>query len=477
MAAAHFVESAVERFIGHRCGAIRCLEAAATAAEGDDDVALTRSVRRVVETARLGLAGALGPVVPAVPAARVEGGAPTHDARAIAAYDAWATHWRARDVAQSAAVLEQLMLTDPTDSLGLTLLHHTYSAAGDTANLSSCVARVMPFWDARTPGFVNMLTMRSTALLESGGSASAEIARDVAMNALEHDPTHSPAILAAAVAYDATGAYREGLRFLREAEEDWQLDEAEAAVDGDDGGVALAQARRINSVWISFELEQGNEDAALRRYDGELGYDMPRDVASLVDVTNTLGRLHFANVPIGERWGDLAAAWSAAAPAKEPLCAMASASRALAFSLAGVPPAGDGDGQVEGDASELDVAIARSQSDPAGALATLVGPQRSRAARQLGGLRFQRELFDWHLPTDCAVRSPRAEDALVARALLAERTAERPQCARTWWRLSETLDHVDATLLSPDDPASGVGQTARHTAVSLGYGSGAWGAH
>lgn len=483
------VEAAVERFVGHRCGAARALDEAVAVAEGSAEVeALARAVRGVVTTVRLGLAGAVGlredlPMDSASAAAASTAAAAladsTREARAAAAYASWLEHWSARRVAQSAAALEQLMLTDPTDSLGLALLHHTYAAAGDTANLSHCVGRVMPFWDTRTPGFVDMLTMRSSALLESGGSASAEVAHDIAMNALEHDPTHSPAILAAAFAFDATGRYREGLRFLREVEADWQFDPMEAA-SADDGRAALAQARRINSVWISFELEEGNEDAAMRRYDGEIGDDLPADdVASLVDVTNALGRLHFAGLPVDQRWDELAAAWSTGVAPGEPLCAMASASRALTLSLSST--GGDGSDaaskrQHDGD-EDYCAAVASAQVDPAGALEILTGPQRSRAARRLGGFRFQRELFDWHLPTDCALRSPRPSDALVARALLAERTAERPQCARTWWRLSDTLDHVDETLLTAEAEASGVGNSARQTAVSLGYGCGPWGAH
>ena len=83
----------------------------------------------------------------------------------------------------------------------------------DRANLRDSVARVLPRWDARMPGYTNLVGMYAFGCAENGGLERAE---ELAMRNLHMDPYDAWSVHCVAHILDHQCRRNEGLRFMRE---------------------------------------------------------------------------------------------------------------------------------------------------------------------------------------------------------------------------------------------------------------------
>jgi hypothetical protein len=216
------------------------------------------------------------------------------------------------------------------------------------------------------------------------------------------------------------GRAREGLALLAASESAW--------IDGTGLCVHLAWHRAL------FHLEADNPDGALAVYDGQVANVRAPDISALADASALLWRLQLRNVDVGGRWRLLADRWE-----KQPLIdvrpfyvvhammAFAVAERtAAAGRVLEALPHFDARGALASPPEEAlapplcEGLLAFAASDYAACLEWLVRVRD--IAHRCGGSLAQCDLIHLTL-TEAALR---ARKARLARALVAERAAQKP---------------------------------------------------
>jgi hypothetical protein len=84
----------------------------------------------------------------------------------------WA--WSGGDLLTAGAHWEAILLDYPTDILALRLQHFATFWTGNSVALRDGMARALPAWDERTPGYSYVLGMYAFGLEEAGEYAMAE---------------------------------------------------------------------------------------------------------------------------------------------------------------------------------------------------------------------------------------------------------------------------------------------------------------
>lgn len=161
--------------------------------------------------------------------------------------------WREGHQRLSAALLEGALRQSPADALLVRLLHDIYFFLGDNLNLRNSVARCMQSWDPSMPGYGFVSGMLSFGFEEC---LQFDRAEDFGMQAVNLNPEDSWAVHAVAHVYEMTCRSREGKRFLRETREHWEK--------------ANLFNHHIHWHWALFNLEDGEYQYAMGRYDGEM---------------------------------------------------------------------------------------------------------------------------------------------------------------------------------------------------------------
>ncbi len=325
--------------------------------------------------------------------------------------------WLDGDQALAAQRYGAIVTDRPRDILALAVAHALDFRLGQRRMLRDRVAEVLPEWKAAVPGYASVLAMYAFGLEENGQYRRAE---EMARRALALDPRHPGAIHVIAHVMEMQGRAREGLEFLAATESAW--------VDATGISVHLAWHRAL------FHLDLDDPPSALVVYDAQIANMRVPDMSGLADASALLWRLHLRNIRVGERWRQLADGWESqplddARPFHviHAMMAFAAAGRKAAaqrvFSSLSQAETSGASASYPENALVLPLCkalLAFAHGDYAGCAKLLVRVRH--IAHRCGGSIAQCDLV--HLTvTEAALR---AREGVLARALVAERTAQKP---------------------------------------------------
>jgi len=189
---------------------------------------------------------------------------------------------------------------------------------GDALNLRNRVSRVLPHWDASTPGYSYVLGMHAFGLEEMNQYAESEA---VALRALSMQPKDGWAVHAAVHVMEMQGRIDEGMAFLRAREADWAPDNAFAFHNFWHLGLFCMDGARYEDAIALFDRHVHPEPAAF--------------ALSLVDATALLWRLRLEGVEVGERAERVADEWEARLADETGFYAFNDVHAAMALGIAG----------------------------------------------------------------------------------------------------------------------------------------------
>jgi hypothetical protein len=331
------------------------------------------------------------------------------------AHAAAAAAWLSGDFEGAIRRYGDILLDHPRDLLALQVAHVGDFLLGQTPLLRDRVAQVLPHWDDSVPGHGYVQGMYAFGLEENNQHARAEAA---GLRALGLDARDAWAVHAVTHVKEMQGHTDAGIRWLTDRQADW----TQAA------GFAYHNWWHLGL----FHLERGETQPVLDIYD-RLVHPRPSQVAyENVDASALLWRLHLRGVDVGARARDLADCWASAA--HDAFYAFNDVHAVMAFvashqldqaqaTLQAMARASGSNARVT---SEVGLPIARAllafgQGHYDATLDHLL-PMRHKAHR-FGGSNAQRDLVHLTL-TESALRARRPG---LARALVAERLAEKPE--------------------------------------------------
>jgi len=322
--------------------------------------------------------------------------------------------WLGGDHALALERYGAIIVDFPDDILALAVAHALDFRLGLRRMLRDRVAQVLPEWDAAMPGYASVLAMYAFGLEENGQYRRAE---KMARRALEIDPRHPGAMHVIAHVMEMQGRGREGLEFLAANESAW-IDTSFA--------VHLAWHRAL------FYLDAEDAPSALAVYDAQIARS--RAMSELADASALLWRLQLRNVHLGERWSHLADLWEKQEFAAARPFYIAHAMMAFAASGRSAPARRIFDQLRRAEASGAlashpeerliaplcDALSAFARGDYAGCVERLEAVRH--IAHECGGSHAQCDLLQLTF-VEAALRANKAN---LARALVAERTAQKP---------------------------------------------------
>jgi tetratricopeptide (TPR) repeat protein len=325
--------------------------------------------------------------------------------------------WLEGDQALAVERYGAILIDQPRDILALAVAHAIDFRLGQRRMLRDRVAQILPEWNESLPGYASVLAMYAFGLEENGQYRRAE---EMARRALALDPGHPGAIHVIAHVMEMQGRDREGLEFLAKTESAWK--------DTTGISVHLAWHRAL------FHLDADDPESALAVYDAQIVNPREADRSELADASALLWRLELLNFRVDERWKPLADRWqtldlNGARPfyVAHAMMALAATGRTAAVqrifnALPHVEMSGITSSYSE-DVLLLQLCkalLAFAHGDYASAVELLTRVRH--IAHRCGGSLAQCDLI--HLTfTEAAFR---AQKANLARALVAERTAQKP---------------------------------------------------
>jgi tetratricopeptide (TPR) repeat protein len=200
--------------------------------------------------------------------------------------------WLDGDPALAAERYGAIVIDRPHDVLALATAHALDFRLGQRRMLRDRPAQALPAWNPAMPGYESVLAMYAFGLEEDGQYRRAE---EFARRALAIDPVHPGAIHVLAHVMEMEGRAREGLAFLDQTEEAW--------IEGTGFSVHLAWHRAL------FQVEADDPASALATYDAQIASSHGVEMPALADGAALLWRLKLRNIPVGERWQELANLW------------------------------------------------------------------------------------------------------------------------------------------------------------------------
>jgi tetratricopeptide (TPR) repeat protein len=331
--------------------------------------------------------------------------------------------WLDGDQALAVERYGAILIDWPRDILALMVAHALDFRLGQRRMLRDRVAQVVTEWESAAPGYASVLAMYAFGLEENGQYRRAE---KMARRALAIDPRHPGAIHVIAHVMEMQGRAREGLEFLAATESAWK---------GTTGiSVHLAWHRAL------FHLDADDPKSALGVYDSQIAN--AEDMSELADASALLWRLQLQNIRLGERWQLLADRWQMQDLTGVRLFYVAHAMMAFAgarrtaaaeriFSVLPQVETSGASASYPEEALMLPLCkalLAFARSDYVGCVELLTRVRH--ITHRCGGSLAQCDLI--HLTfTEAAFRARRAN---LARALVAERKAQKPAS-----RLNRTL--------------------------------------
>lgn len=377
-------------------------------------------------------AAAAGPMLAASVAA-IEAARPDLDDPARR-HAAAARAWLDGDQALAAERYGAIVVDRPRDALALMVAHALDFRLGRRLMLRDRIAQVLPEWEPAMPGYASVLAMYAFGLEENGQYRRAE---KLARRALDLDPKLVAAIHVIAHVMEMQGRGREGLEFLAATEPAW--------VEGTGFSVHLAWHRAL------FHLDADDPAAALAVYDAQIANGERLDMSVLADASALLWRLRLRSIEVGDRWRLLADRWEthALAGARPFYIVHAMMAYAATGRTAAAAQAMQALRHVEPSNSALslpeealalplcEALLAFAFRDYAACVASLTRVRH--IAHRCGGSLAQCDLI--HLTfTEAALRAHKAQ---LARALVAERAAQKP-ASRLNRRLQQRLQTMPA---------------------------------
>ncbi|MCK6453352.1 MAG: tetratricopeptide repeat protein [Alphaproteobacteria bacterium] len=357
--------------------------------------------------------------------------------------------WLHGDFRRSVALYGDILIDYPRDVAALQLAHLGDFYLGQSMMLRDRVARVLPDWDASTPGYGYVMGMHAFGLEETGDYGRAEERARVALAMNRRDPW---AVHAGAHVMEMQGRLADGIEWLGSRAPDWSHDNGFA----------------FHNWWhlALYRLDLGQVERVLELYDTAIRPKRSDVVLEMIDAAAMLWRLHLRGIELKQRWDELAESWAPRAGEAYYAFNDAHAMMTLVASgrereadrlLANVVASAAGSGTNAMMAREVGVPVCRAlhafgRGDYDTAIDLLM-PVRAIAHR-FGGSHAQRDLLSLTL-IEAALRAGRGR---LARALLAERTELKPASPFAWAMTARALDAAG------DRPAAA---RARRTAEGL----------
>jgi tetratricopeptide (TPR) repeat protein len=311
----------------------------------------------------------------------------------------------------------EIVIDWPRDILALVVANALDFRLGRRRMLRDRVAQVLPEWEAATPGYASVLAMYAFGLEENGHYRRAE---KIARRALAIDPRHPGAIHVVAHVMEMQGRFREGIAFLAATEPAW--------IEDTGFSVHVAWHRAL------FYLDADDPGSALAAYDGQIVNGRAPGMSVLADASALLWRLQLRNIKVGGRWHLLADRWemqtlAGARPfyVVHAMMAFAAAGRTAAAARVfdGLPHTDTSGALLSLPEDALaspfcEALLAFARGDYAACVEWLTRVRH--IAHRCGGSLAQCDLI--HLTfTEAALRTGNAR---LARALVAERAAQKP---------------------------------------------------
>lgn len=359
-----------------------------------------------------------------------ERGATRRERDHIAALSAW----HGGDWQTALECWERILLDCPLDILALKLSAHLYFYLGDTLNVRDAVARVLYAWDEETPGHGFVLGMYAFGLEECGDYAGADA---VGQQAIEINPADVWAIHAVIHVMEMQGRHREGTDLLKTSEKVWTRCNNFANHLWWHGALLLMDLERYHAV--------------IDGYDNRIRAEETDDYLDIVNAASLLWRLEETGIDVGDRWHELAD--KAERRSRDHLLAFADAHFMMALVADGrfeaaramLSSAKDSalqtDGMMGSIANDIGVPLSAAllayASQDYQRVVELLEPIRYDL-KYLGGSQAQRDVFHRTLVS----AAMKAGQLNIARALMSERTADRPSSIWNW----RTYARVLATL-------------------------------
>ena len=324
--------------------------------------------------------------------------------------------------ADASRVLEDIAIEYPRDLLAIQVGHQLDFFRGDSRLLRDRIARAMPAWSEKVPGYHAMLGMRAFGLEEMGDYAQAE---KIGRRGVELEKRDGWAQHAVAHVLEMQCRQKEGIAWMEQNADGWARDSFLA----------------VHNWWhlALYYLELGETGKVLALYDKNIYANGSKLAMEMVDASAMLWRLHLRGVGVGSRWQKLADAWEPMADAGNyafndvhAVMAFVGAGRKDAlrkvFDTQQMAMCGAGDNvmftrDVGNPVAKALVAFGEERySDTV----NLLRPVRNIASR-FGGSHAQRDVLDLTL-IEAALRS---EQHALAHALIAERDAVRHESPLT----------------------------------------------
>jgi tetratricopeptide (TPR) repeat protein len=369
-------------------------------------------------------------------AERLAPGATARELKHVAALAAWCRG----DIAGANRIWDDILLDHPLDLLALRVAHTMHFFLGDLARMRDSMTRVMPYWTPGVPGYGYVLGCHAFALEENNHLGEAERLGKRAVELNEADIWAGHCV---AHVLEAEGRRTEGIAWVNEHQQAW-----------------ARRGRFANHMWwhrALHYLEFERYDDVLAAYDRELWPAPSEDNTDFDNASSTLMRLAMLGIDVGERWQSLVDAATVyigvrLRPFNDLHYIMALAmsgrladARAMLASMQAFR-----DAHLDNIAADGEVSIARVYDQAAIPIAeatiayatrdyeTVVRIMQEVRYRmiQVGGSWTQRDVWIRML-IDAATKAGR--DSL-ARALLAERTADRPSSAPSWKLYAAALE-------------------------------------
>jgi len=327
-----------------------------------------------------------------------------------------------------------IVVDQPRDVIALVVAHALDFRLGRRPMLRDRIAQVLPEWEPALPGYASVLAMYAFGLEENGQYRRAE---KLARRALDLDPRLAAAIHVIAHVMEMQGRGHEGLAFLAATEPVWG--------EGSGFSVHLAWHRAL------FHLDADDPNAALAVYDAQIANRERLDMSVLADASALLWRLRLRSIEVGDRWRLLADRWETHSLAGARPFYIVHAM--MAFAATGRSAAAAGALQALRHAEPSNSALSLPEEALALPLceALLAFAFRDYAAcvtsltrvrhiaHRCGGSLAQCDLIDLTF-TEAALRAHKGQ---LARALVAERAAQKPG-SRLNRRLQQRLQAMPA---------------------------------
>ena len=348
--------------------------------------------------------------------------------------------WCAGDIRRTNRIWDDILVDHPRDILAMRLAHTMHFFLGDLARMKDSMARVMPHWSDAVPGYGFVLGCRGFSHEENSEFVPAEALGRRAVEINENDIWAGHCV---AHVLEAQGRRHEGIAWVDEHEEAWKK-----------RGV-FAHHMWWHRALHYLELERF--DAVMDAYDRQFWTEPSEDNIDIGNASSMLMRLAMLGIDVGDRWNSVAQ-----------VCAGRVADRLrpfndLHFVMALVMAGRRAD--AEATLASMKDFAATHRDDKASSLAPVYRDAGipvaeailAYAARDyarvvaimlearyrmlpVGGSWAQRDVW-LRMLLDAALKD--GQDAL-ARALLAERTAENPTSAPSWKLYAEALERCGA---------------------------------